>query len=716
VSAARTVSLRWSLLRGFLVVVLISSLTFFAMMQYRALETERALSLELTQRGHALARDALDRFLEPARSGAVISGYWGALGLLELGPLVAGPAGRLEVAQREAIRQLNRLFLPIMKSRPLVSSIAIGNARGEGWLLMRLPEGQVRNRIVARGAWGDQALWLDVDFDGTPANPAWETSEYDPRQRPWYTGAEGLQPGQLHWTEPYTFFTTKEPGITASSAWTHAGSRSVIAWDITLTALSDFTQDEGSKVSKRSLVAVFDAQRRYLGLPHDPRYRDPEAVRADLLKPLDGIANQTIHAAVEAALASGAGPAAAGRTLAFESGGEKWWAVSRPYTLHPGRDLFVAVLVPSADLVGQITQLRIGLLLSTLAAVVAALVFALFMTRAYSRPLEALAAQSRRLRALDFSAEEPVEANVREVRELAEAQAQAQAAVESFSRYVPVEVVRELVAEGDVARIGGQSREMTLLFSDIAGFTRISEGMEPQALADHMAGYFDALIDLIQANNGTVDKLVGDAIVAFWGAPLADAEHAVHATAAALACRERLQQLNATWAAEGAPVLETRFGLASGTVIVGNFGAPDRLAYTVLGDRVNLASRLEGLNKLYGTAVLVDEATVAACGTHYAWRRLDRVVVKGHNEPTWIHELLGAQDAVDAGTLARARAYEAAWERYAAREFDAALDALDALLAEAPDTAAQRLRARCAALAARAPGQEWEAVYRAETK
>jgi adenylate cyclase len=710
----RPVSLRWSLLRSFLLLVLISSLSLFAMMQYRAAQSERELSVELTKVGLEEASEQLDRFLNPARIGSELAIAWGRDGLIDLSAAIADEPGKVTTAQIGAITRLNRLLLPYLKAHPVISSINVGNARGEGWLLLRLDDGRLRNRLVARDTWGATSLWLDVDHDGTPAGETWETLDYDPRIRPWYRERAGWRDGDPYWTEAYLLATTGDLGITVSNGWQRDGVDHVVAFDVLLTTLSDFTLASENMVSKQSLQVVMDDRRRMLGLPRDPRYRDPSVVRADLLKHVAELETRVVHASVKAA--QGEPEALTRGILNFDFDGETWWAAVQDYALQKERNLRVAVLIPASDLVGEITRLRIGLMISTLIALVAALVFALFLTRSYSRPLESLAGQSQRIRELDFSESEPVVANVREVRELAEAQAQSLAAVESFSRYVPVEVVRELVAEGDVARIGGQSRDMTLLFSDIADFTRISEGLEPQALADHMASYFDELIGIIQTNAGTVDKLVGDAIVAFWGAPRPDTDHAAGAVAAALACRSRLADLNAAWRQEGLPPLATRFGLATGSVIVGNFGAPDRLAYTVLGDRVNLASRLEGLNKAYGTEILAAGETVAACGDAFVWRRLDRVAVKGHKQPTWVHELIGTTDAVDAATLARARAYEAAWESYAERGFDDAVARLDALLAEAADTASQRLRARCAALATRPLGSEWDAVYRPDTK
>jgi adenylate cyclase len=648
--------------------------------------------------------------------------------MLDIARLVDVPkGGRGDANHFDTLAHFNRMFLPLLRSSPELSSVSIANATGHGWGLLRFDDGRVQCWLVSREMWHDQVLLYEVDHDGTPAMGAWETIDVDLRQRPWYRDAVGLAPGKLSWTDPYTYIKLDKPGITASGGWTHDDVDHVVSWGVVLSNLSDFTRDRSLRVSKRSLTVIMDSQRRVLGVPDVERYNDPELIHTDLLKPVAELPIPVVHAAasesariraktgveqVTARMADGQAISA----IPFEAEGEGWWAAVVPYPLPGSGGLRVAVVIPASDLVGEITELRIGLLISTVVALTAALLFSLFLTRSYSRPLESLAAQSRRIRELDFTAGDDVEANVREVRELADAQAQSLSAVESFSRYVPVDVVRDLVAEGDVARIGGRDAELTLLFSDIADFTRISEGLEPQALADHMAAYFDELINIIQANGGTVDKLVGDAIVAFWGAPRPNADHASAAVAATLTCRERLAELNAAWSGEGKPALATRFGLATGPVVVGNFGGHDRLAYTVLGDKVNLASRLEGLNKVYGSVAMAARSTVEAAGEVFAWRRLDRVAVKGHTKPTWVHELLGERETLDLGVLDRARRYEAAWDRYAAREFATALADLDALLAEAPDTATQRLRARCAALAGRDPGEGWEAVFRPDTK
>jgi adenylate cyclase len=277
-------------------------------------------------------------------------------------------------------------------------------------------------------------------------------------------------------------------------------------------------------------------------------------------------------------------------------------------------------------------------------------------------------------------------------------------------------LVRQLLRRGEVARIGGRDAELTILFTDIAGFTSVSERMAPQELTDHMAQYFSVMLEELHRQHATVDKFVGDAIVAFWGAPEPDPEQTKHAVRAVLHCRERLRLLNEAWERRGLPALPTRFGVHTGPAVVGNVGAPDRLNYTVLGDTVNMASRLEALNARYGTSTLATEAVVRAAGPDFSWRLIDRVTVKGKTEAMAIHELLGEAERMSAVELERARQYEEAFAAYSAGRFAEAVGRLEELLRGNAEPAAQRLLDLCRRHAAEPPGPQWDGVTHYDSK
>jgi adenylate cyclase len=229
--------------------------------------------------------------------------------------------------------------------------------------------------------------------------------------------------------------------------------------------------------------------------------------------------------------------------------------------------------------------------------------------------------------------------------------------------------------------------------------------------------YFQAMIDALHHHGATVDKIVGDAIVAFWGAPTPMPDQADRALKAVLECRDTLEGLNQTWRTQDLPELPTRFGLATGPVVVGNMGAPTRLAYTVLGDTVNLASRLEGLNKVYGTSILVDIATQQAGEDGYVWRHLDRIIVVGKTQATDIFEVLGETGEVSPVKQAAARRYEAAWDQYRSGDFHQALEALVGFEAEfGPDSAVARLRQTCEAYLKDPPDPDWDGISIMMTK
>jgi adenylate cyclase len=241
--------------------------------------------------------------------------------------------------------------------------------------------------------------------------------------------------------------------------------------------------------------------------------------------------------------------------------------------------------------------------------------------------------------------------------------------------------------------------------------------MTPEGLTAHLAEYFEMMVDTLQGERATVDKMVGDAIIAFWGAPLPDAEHAKNAVRGVARCRERLAELNARWREQGKPELPTCFGLDVGPLVVGNVGSPSRLNYTVLGDTVNLASRIEGLNRRYGTEILASESLKDAAGDEWCWRLVDAVAVKGKREAVRIYELLGSRDDTSSERLEFARAYERAFEAYQTRQFDEAGKLLAELAARWPDDRSlESLQALCAQFGSKPPPLDWDGVARLDFK
>jgi adenylate cyclase len=404
-------------------------------------------------------------------------------------------------------------------------------------------------------------------------------------------------------------------------------------------------------------------------------------------------------------------PPGAPELFPFRSGRQRYWANVRAFPLGSNRTEQIFVLVPERDLVGVVDRMRYLQLAIAVLGFAGALGLAVLLARRYSRPLAALVVNSERIGALDLSELAPVDTSLREVDQLASEQERMRVALDSFSRYVPMDVVRELMSRGEAARIGGTRRVVTVLFTDIRGFTTVAEGMEPEALTTHLAEYFEELLGIVQGDGyGTVTQLTGDGLVGFWGAPRPDEEHASHAATAVLACRERVEKLNESWRRAGKPELHTRFGLATGAAVVGNVGSASRLVYTAIGDTVNLASRLEGLGRFYGTSILASEETKTAAGG-FEWRLVDRVRVKGKSRPVAVYELLAPAGRAPDRELAFARRYEQALELHHERRFAEARAVLEELEEQrAGDLSVERLLGLARAFESEPPGPGWDGV------
>lgn len=278
-----------------------------------------------------------------------------------------------------------------------------------------------------------------------------------------------------------------------------------------------------------------------------------------------------------------------------------------------------------------------------------------------------------------------------------------------FGQYVPPELVNEMSKNPTMFDMKSESREMTVLFSDIRDFTKMSEGLDPDQLSKLINSYLTPMTTIIHKNRGTIDKYIGDAIMAFWGAPVHDPEHAQHAVEAALEMQEALERLNAEFKEKGWPKLKIGIGLNSGLMSVGNMGSEFRKAYTVMGDAVNLASRLEGLTKQYGVGIFVSDATMQAV-KGVKFQEIDRVRVKGKIEPATIYVPIKGEvpPSVDR--------FETALGHYRNKQWDEAESLLNSLKEEEDRLLYRIYLERIAAFRENPPGEGWDGVFEMKTK
>jgi adenylate cyclase len=285
-----------------------------------------------------------------------------------------------------------------------------------------------------------------------------------------------------------------------------------------------------------------------------------------------------------------------------------------------------------------------------------------------------------------------------------------------FGQYVPPELVDEMSKDPEKFSMEGESREMTVLFTDVRGFTTISEGLDPKALSQLMNEFLTPLTAIIYKHRGTIDKYMGDCIMAFWGAPLTDTNHARNGVLAGLEMQRTLKALQPQFKARNWPEIRIGVGLNTGRMSVGNMGSRIRLAYTVMGDAVNLASRLEGITKEYGADIIVGEDTKASV-PDVVFREIDRVRVKGKDTAVTIYEPLGLEEEVAKATLDETRAFHEALQLYRAQEWDMAERRLRELKDGSTDARVyETFLERIEFLRVNPPAPAWDGAFTFQTK
>jgi adenylate cyclase/guanylate cyclase len=284
----------------------------------------------------------------------------------------------------------------------------------------------------------------------------------------------------------------------------------------------------------------------------------------------------------------------------------------------------------------------------------------------------------------------------------------------SFALYLAPHVINRMLSSNKLPELGGETRNVTVFFSDIEGFSLIAEKMSPDSLMSLMNEYLSEMTDIIESHGGYVDKYIGDSIVAVFGAPADDPDHAANAARAALQCCVRLADLNSSSVTFRECRLAQRIGINSGEALVGNFGSRRRFNYSVMSDAVNLASRLEGANKFYGTTVIASEATVVLTGDAFAWRELDAIRVKGRNQALKIYQLLALSNELAPSQQAVMKNYAEGLAHWRAREFETAARCFDHSAGN--DRPSQLFRDRARELAQDPPPGDWDPIRTLQEK
>jgi class 3 adenylate cyclase len=367
-----------------------------------------------------------------------------------------------------------------------------------------------------------------------------------------------------------------------------------------------------------------------------------------------------------------------------------------------GQPWQVITLTPIDDFVGTLKATNRLMMAIIVVLTAVELFFIYFASSRLSRPVENVSRQLQAIESLDFDAPATRPSNIREIARLESAASLLRTSLKSFSSFVPLDVVRQLIKSGIPLTLGVEPRFITVFFSDLENFSSHSETLAPADLLVQISTYLEQVSGAIAEEGGTVDKFIGDGIMAFWNAPVLCPDHVLRACAGALRAARRMECVNDAWEAEGRPRIRIRIGLNCATVLVGNVGSSTRLSYTALGDGVNVAARLEGINKQFGTTICISDSIYEQVRAEILARPLKRVQVKGRKTEFMIYELLALRASDDPGLSVRDRDAQLSamtWQasqRFEAGELAAAERAYRAILDNFPgDPVAKFMLAEC---------------------
>lgn len=537
-----------------------------------------------------------------------------------------------------------------------------------------------KTRVINRLHSNPTETWVERDANYNSTKKTENIATYDPRVRPWYINTQN-EP-KAYWSNVYVFTSTKLPGITASFPIIDPRTnkiRTVVGCDISLESMSDFLSKQ--KISENSIVFIVNEK--------DEIVAHPQASKTYVIDKISGKAHSAKVNQLGTSWISDA------YTHHKKTGQYKFVTTTNNITYQSVFTDFpssfekkwkIVTILPEKDLIGSVNETLVQTLILSGVILAISIGIVAFISIRFSKPIILLSKETELIRDFNLDKVVGVKSHFHEINLLNESILGMKTGLQAFKKFVPSDLVRLLIQTGKEAKPGGEKKELSIMFSDIEGFTSISEKLPPEQLMIFLSDYMDELTKIIKTYSGTIDKFIGDAIMTFWGAPVELPNSPYLACQAAYDCQKKLVELNEKWKAEGKPVMNTRFGIHSGEMIVGNLGSEERLNYTVIGDSVNLGARLESVNKLYGTNIIISESTYKQVSDKFYCRFLDMVAVKGKSKGVKIYELIGDNvDSISEEKKKFCEQYEKAFNLYLTQNWDSALQEFEALQKEFPN-------------------------------
>jgi len=574
-----------------------------------------------------------------------------AAGLLPIARAVDASA-TLGNEHPEAMRRLEyqRYFFRLLELNPQVYSVYVGFEQdGDYFQLIRLPDGIehfgpndtqppldalfVRRHVSRHGNTRVDRYEYLADLD-TVIKTEESVNRFDARERPFYLAA--WEKDAMVTSDVFILSSSGRPGISISAPMTVNGKRfGVIAADIALDNIALFLSSH--QIGERGVTMILDEKNRVVAYPEmDKALRiDGKNVR---LSSAAELGNPALNEAVRRYRAG------EGTRLVFDepATGTPYLASFHAFPPALGKNWMILTLAPQEDFVGELQRTNRIMLALSAALLLMGLFLVAFLSRYLTRPIAAVIEETVKIKALELKDDLTIRSNIREIRQLVDATQAMKSTIRAFTTFVPRTLVQQLLSSGKTLEVGGQSRYLTIMFTDMDGFSALAETTPTRELMNRVSTHLDTVTRVIDAHHGTLDKYIGDAVMAFWGAPLSDDDHAYHACLTALKAQKAMNAVNETWVKDGKLPTSFRIGLHTDAVLVGNIGSAERLSYTVMGDGVNIAAHLETLNKRYGTRICVSHSVFREAGERMLMRPLDHVSVKGRRGELIVYELLAA--------------------------------------------------------------------------